>query len=444
MEGSNFGKTPIIYPTYQQPTIFDKLKEQAIGYLIFGIVCIVVVLIINYYIGSIFGTSPFDAIKDIGSGIDTAIKDIGSVIKDIGSGIKTAVDTLKGAIDRGIGIPLGCGTDEVDRASLCYKKCNDDEETDGTQRCYKNPPIKPNGATWPGGKTVAHLQHNTIYSPVGFKDTIPDSCKNGKQIYGSLCYDVPDGWKVTAPGFIGEKCENIQPGFTRDDGTGCWIDADTYGRGVGRDPGLGNCPNGWANDGLTCREPITCYSISDCFSGRGCGCSGGNVISKTANSCNADEEKWGALCYPKCKSGYSPSGCCTCLRPANVKYRKIESRIGTLPDGCPGDKELRGRLCYPKCQADGNKWPYERTDGNLEYCTSKCPDGWTNIGIGGCERPFRDVGMGIPIHTCAPGMENDAGLCYPPCDTLQEVKNKMAETPGLTFKGVASTCFPML
>jgi len=404
-----------------QLSIFAQIQSKIIDYIVLGIFAIIIILIIYYYVKKLMNSDTFQ----------NAI-----------SGIKKGIDTLKGAVNRGTGKPLGCDIDETNRSGLCYKNCNSDEESDGTQRCYKNPPNWSNGAIWPGGKTITHLQHGTIYSPVGTTNTIPNDCTGTKQMNNGLCYDVPDGWIVTSPGFIGEKCENIQPGFTRDDGTGCWIDADTYGRGVGRDPGLGDCQSGWINDGLTCREPISCASGWDFFTK---GCTGGAVVQRPANNCYGNEEKWGALCYPKCKSGYSPSGCCTCLRPANVKYRKIESRIGTLPDKCPGDKELHGRLCYPKCQDDANnKWPYERTDDNLEFCTTKCPNGWKNIGIGGCERPFRDVGMGVPIHVCPPGMENDAGLCYPPCDTLQEVKDKMAQDSNLKFKGVAATCFPML
>jgi hypothetical protein len=120
----------------------------------------------------------------------------------------------------------------------------------------------------------------------------------------------------------------------------CW--KDSYGRGVGIIPtdcgekekigllcykrcpsgytrvGLDcqqNCPAGFRNDGLFCRLAEYgrgggyAWWFSDGFSDRG-------MFSR----CERDNgrgncEKWGAVVYPKCKSGFSPVGCCIC-RPA--------------------------------------------------------------------------------------------------------------------------------
>jgi hypothetical protein len=71
---------------------------------------------------------------------------------------------------------------------------------------------------------------------------------------------------------------------------------------------LDDCPAGWVNDGLTCREPISCKSAEDCFSGKGCGCSGGNVRGRLdgGGKCPADHpDKIVALCYQKCPAGYT-------------------------------------------------------------------------------------------------------------------------------------------
>ncbi len=72
----------------------------------------------------------------------------------------------------------------------------------------------------------------------------------------------------------------------RDDGTSCWL--DTYGRGAGECP----CPGGYTNMGLYCYRwwPPN---------------------SQTCN-CRSDQDRNGALCYPKCKPGYSSFGCCLC------------------------------------------------------------------------------------------------------------------------------------
>ena len=43
-------------------------------------------------------------------------------------------------------------------------------------------------------------------------------CKNGDQWYAGLCYNVPVGYEITAPGFMGLPC----PTGWRDDGTSCW------------------------------------------------------------------------------------------------------------------------------------------------------------------------------------------------------------------------------
>lgn len=58
----------------------------------------------------------------------------------------------------------------------------------------------------------------------------------------------------------------------------CW--ADSVNVGIGTPVGLEPCPDGWDNDGLTCRnpircDPIQCHSAGDCFMHGKCGCSGG-------------------------------------------------------------------------------------------------------------------------------------------------------------------------
>jgi hypothetical protein len=43
-------------------------------------------------------------------------------------------------------------------------------------------------------------------------------CKPGEQFYAGLCYDVPVGYEITVPGFIGKPC----PSGWRDDGVQCY------------------------------------------------------------------------------------------------------------------------------------------------------------------------------------------------------------------------------
>jgi hypothetical protein len=43
-------------------------------------------------------------------------------------------------------------------------------------------------------------------------------CKPGEQFYAGLCYDVPVGYEITVPGFVGKPCAS---GW-RDDGVQCY------------------------------------------------------------------------------------------------------------------------------------------------------------------------------------------------------------------------------
>lgn len=73
--------------------------------------------------------------------------------------------------------------------------------------------------------------------------------------------------------------------------------------GVGVPVQLEPCPEGWSNDGLTCRKPITCASGWDFFTE---GCSGGQVVGRLNNGgvCPSDHpDKIAGLCYRQCPAG---------------------------------------------------------------------------------------------------------------------------------------------
>ena len=106
------------------------------------------------------------------------------------------------------------------------------------------------------------------------------------------------------------------------------------------------CPSGYRNDGLYCFKPSP-Y-------GRG----GGYVI-WDGPKCNRENssvgcEQWGAMWYPRCRSGFYNFGCC--------------------------------------------------------ICTPTCPPGMTDIGIS-CQKPTYDRGVG-KIPTCQKDEDYIAGLCY--------------------------------
>ena len=255
---------------------------------------------------------------------------------------------------------------------FCYEKCTSDEKWDGTHTCYKNGP-----SDWPGGSTLTHLQHDTKYSTVGTGGAARE-CADGDEKHHGLCYTPPapkvdpiDGqtrnYQFSSAGLYRLPC----PNGMRWDGTACWQDYESYGRGVGYISN-GRCEN---------KEGV------------------GNC------------ERNGLRYYPKCRAGYTNAGCCICTIDAKPYYNRLKSVIGTIPTNCVGNKEKIGGLCYPRCP-DG----YERRGFNLEYCTSICPPNFTNIGIGGCQKPTRRVnnrGSLIDVGICPESHPIKRGeLCY--------------------------------
>ena len=191
------------------------------------------------------------------------------------------------------------------QGALCKEKCKPGYSNKGQlTECYAECPTG-----WKGGETFAHCQHQ---------------CPSGTDEHDGLCYKNPDPskYKYSSPGIYGGKCKKGE----RWDGTGCWVDAHSFGRGTG-----------WAS----------------------------SIFTDANKNCEKDHgkgncEKHGTFYYPKCpylakKKGYTgkyvEDGCCICGRRPQVYYPGIKSVIGKLP------KE------------------------------GKCPKGFTNIGIGGCQKP---------------------------------------------------------
>ncbi len=83
-----------------------------------------------------------------------------------------------------------------------------------------------------------------------------------------------------------------------------------------------------------------------------------------ANNPGNDCEMWGAVAYPKCRTGYSFFGCCIC-RPAVPNCVALGFNagidlscakkiiIGSPKQGsCKAGEEKNGLLCYPICPAN--------------------------------------------------------------------------------------------
>jgi hypothetical protein len=147
----------------------------------------------------------------------------------------------------------------------------------------------------------------------------------------------------TCPTWFGDRSKTeldaglcYQPCDSGYNGVGpvCW--AETVNIGVGRPVGLEPCNPGWVNEGLICREPITCTPIK-CATGldffrKGCtggGCSGGRLQGRL----NGD-----------------PGGICDHEDKGNLPNWLVDS---------PGNKNAKAThpvnvasLCYRKCPKD--------------------------------------------------------------------------------------------
>jgi hypothetical protein len=216
-----------------------------------------------------------------------------------------------------------------------------------------------------------------------------------KMLDGGVQQVLGDIKKAFEPQTPGRK--SCPSDMTDRDGS-CW--KDSYGRGAGRDADYEPCPNGssanWAGDcmanqtdredGRNDAEPL--WKANDlkwtrekghyrdgcswnrheeggmCFRacpqgyfGRahdkcwGNGADSFGVMKRLvhrARTCNADEDKDGIRCYPRCKSGYKPAGCCLCEPndgPGGIRIWPTD-RYECPPPGNTTHTKLTGVLCY--------------------------------------------------------------------------------------------------
>lgn len=155
-------------------------------------------------------------------------------------------------------------------------------------------------------------------------------------------------------------------------------------------------------------------------------------VGTVPTTCQSNEERNGALCYPRCKPGYTGAGpVCWQTCPAGFRNDgahcgkpraygrgagypwKLGDRIGSLDgararcrranrQGC----EKHGQIIYPRCRAG------YRPMGCC-VCSPRCPPTMTDIGVS-CRKHSYGRTAGRPLR-CRSGLEMDAGLCYRPC-----------------------------
>ena len=122
----------------------------------------------------------------------------------------------------------------------------------------------------------------------------------------------------------------------------------------------------------------------------------------------------GLSCKPNCPYGSSSTGE-TCLQPTDSVSRAGDAKAMICPEKIydeetGGEIELvqRAALCYAKC-ADGYK-----DDGWSFECEGPCPEDSNNTGLT-CLQSTDAYSRSPVFKICPEGLEDVAGLCYPPC-----------------------------
>lgn len=162
--------------------------------------------------------------------------------------------------------------------------------------------------------------------------------------------------------------------------------------------------------------------------------------------CNEDRERWGALCYEKCKPGFhgfGPTCWQTCpggftdygvgCSDLNIFAKESYGRGAGEPMSCKPGQWQNGLLCYEGCRGGYHGvgpvcWqhcpPGTHTDFGLfcvRYPTIKGWGGWWIF-----RWPIMDWGWvhwkhsygrgwGDPLNHCRPGTFQNGALCYPGC-----------------------------
>ena len=152
-------------------------------------------------------------------------------------------------------------------------------------------------------------------------------CNANEEVNGALCYPK------CATDYQAIGCcicrKNQCPPTYIDDGVAACIKPSSYGRGAGYS---WRWSDGFSDSGMyqRCEKD---YGTGNC-------------------------EKYGLIVYPKCRYGFSATGCCICSPtcPSEMKDLGVSCAkasygrgVGVSRLGCPTDKEQNAGLCYDKC-----------------------------------------------------------------------------------------------
>jgi C1A family cysteine protease len=273
---------------------------------------------------------------------------------------------------RGAGQPMICKPGEEQNGALCYPACRSGFTGVGPV-CWKPCPegYRDDGATC---RKDAVVRAKTSY---GRGAGGPLTCAPGEEQNGGLCYPAcRDGFRG-----VGPVCWGTCPSGYHDDGATCRRDAHVVGSDNSKCPwydkcglagarGCSKCPDGYHNDGCACR--VDAHVFGKPSYGRGAG--------RPLSSCSASSERDGALCYPRCQSGYKGVGpvcwaACpegfhddgaTCRKDAQIVGKESYGRSAGNPlSACRPGQERDGALCYAACPAN--------MTGVGPVCWEKCP-----------------------------------------------------------------------
>ena len=130
-----------------------------------------------------------------------------------------------------------------------------------------------------------------------------------------------------------------------------------------------------------------------------------------------------AVCWQQCRDGYRDDGA-LCGRTSTVTKTSYGRGAGS-PLGCGNDKEQVGALCYDRCRSGYS--------GSLDWCREpRCRPGYTDGGLTctrctgdwrpwtwRCDTYSKDSyyrGVGSPLFTCNGNQEKNGALCYDRCE----------------------------
>ena len=188
------------------------------------------------------------------------------------------------------------------------------------------PPFAVSGRNFPGGK-VDPLEFGTALT-----FTTGGACES--QGTAGLNYCVPKCRSPYSLVALGPMCSAILP-----NGAGTALPSYGNGTGYAKDQTYGN------------------------GAGRGAGGCG------RFRKCNSDEYGDGCLCYPNCREGYSPQGCCICHKFA-CNSGDFDNGAGMCYPACkPGYTTPTGIVCQGTCDT-------VNMDNVGGLCYNKCPAGF--------------------------------------------------------------------